>query len=187
MDEGREILGRIDKFANEQVVEALKKVPLDSSPQQILDGIRGYSAALRAERLGEAVKAVGEIIVISGYRPGLFGSCLDMHMRYCSRTVGFGVSFEAQIATRLGEVLNRLERPRNEVWMATDGMKIFETIFIDGEGLGENKAHLRALIVDDALRGRVFGRRLIEKAMDFVGKQEFPEIHLYNFKGLGAA
>jgi GNAT superfamily N-acetyltransferase len=71
--------------------------------------------------------------------------------------------------------------------MATDRMKIFETIFIDREGLGENKAHLRALIVDDALRGRVFGRRLIEKAMDFVGKQKFPEIHLYNFKGLDAA
>lgn len=186
-DEGREILGRIDKFANEQVVEALKKVPIGSSPQQILDGIRGYAAALRAQRLGEAVKPVDEMIVINGYRPGLLGSCLEMHMRYYSRTVGFGVSFETQLATGLGELLNRLESPRNEVWVATDGMKIFGTIFVDGEGLGENKAHLRAFIVDDALRGRGFGRRLIEKAMDFVDEQEFPEIHLYTFKGLDAA
>jgi DNA-binding MarR family transcriptional regulator/GNAT superfamily N-acetyltransferase len=186
-EEGGEILGRIDKFAIEQVAEALKKVPVGSSPQQIFDGIRAYAAALRSQRLGETMKPVDEMIVISGYRPGLLGSCLELHMRYYSRTVGFGVSFEAQLATGLGELLNRLESPRNEVWAATDGTNIFGTIFVDGEGLGENKAHLRAFIVDDTLRGRGFGRKLIEKAMAFVDEQDFFETHLYTFKGLDAA
>ncbi len=186
-DKGTEILGRIDKFTNEQVMQAVRRLPVGSSPEQILDGIRAYATSLRAQRLGEQVKPVDQIIVINGYRPGLLGCCLEMHMRYYSGTVGFGILFEAQLATGLGELLDRLDSPRNEVWSATDGTKILGTIFIDGEGLGEKKAHLRAFIVDDSLRGRGFGRKLIEKAMTFADEQEFPETHLYTFKGLDAA
>jgi ribosomal protein S18 acetylase RimI-like enzyme len=183
-DEGREILSKIDKFANEQVMKALRKLPANSSPEQVLDGIRAYAAALRAQRLDGEVKPVEGIVIISGYQPGLLGRCLEMHLQYYSRAVGFGISFEAQLATGLGELLNRLDSPRNEVWVVTDGTKIYGTIFIDGEGLGENKAHLRAFIVDDTLRGRGLGRKLIEKAIAFVDDQAFSETHLYTFKGL---
>jgi DNA-binding MarR family transcriptional regulator/GNAT superfamily N-acetyltransferase len=186
-DEGREILSRIDNLADEQVVEAMSRLPVGSSAELVFDGIRAYAAALRAQRLGEEVKSVAEIIVTSGYRPGLLGRCLEMHMRYYSSTVGFGISFESQLASGLGELLNRMHSPKNEVWSATDGVKILGTVFIDGDGLGENKAHLRAFIVDDKLRGHGFGRKLVEKAMAFVDEQRFSETHLYTFKGLDAA
>lgn len=183
-DEGKEILSRIENFANEQVTRALQKLPAGSSPDQILAGIRAYAVALKAQRLDEEVKPVDAMVIISGYRPGLLGRCLEMHMQFYSRTVGFGVSFEAQLATGLGALLNRLDSPKNEVWVVTDGIKIYGTVFIDGEGLGENKAHLRAFIMDDTLRGRGLGRNLIGKAMRFVDDQEFVETHLYTFQGL---
>jgi GNAT superfamily N-acetyltransferase len=182
--EGKEILSKIDKFANEQVVKAMKKLPANSPPEHVLNGIQVYAAALMAQRLDEEVRPVEGTVISSGYRPGLLGRCLEMHLQYYSRTVGFGASFEAQFATGLGELLNRLDSPRNEVWVVTDGTKIYGTIFIDGEGLGENKAHLRAFIVDDTLRGRGLGRKLIEKAMAFVDDQAFSETHLYTFRGL---
>lgn len=165
-------------------MKALKKLPANSSPEQILGGIRAYAAALRAQRLDEEPEPVEGVIIINGYRPGLLGRCLEMHLQYYSRAVGFGVSFEAQLATGLGELLDRLDSPRNEVWVVTNGTKIYGTIFIDGEGLGENKAHLRAFIVDDTLRGRGFGRKLVEKAMAFADDQAFTETHLYTFRGL---
>jgi len=183
-EHGKDILDRIDKFANEQVMKALKNLPAGSAPEQILGGIRAYAAALRAQRLGEEVKPVEGMAITSGYRPGLLGRCLEMHMQYYSRAVGFGGTFEAQLATGLGELLNRLDSPRSEVWVVTDGTKICGTVFIDGEGLGEGKAHLRAFIVDDTLRGRGWGRKLIGKAISFVDDHAFTETHLYTFRGL---
>jgi DNA-binding MarR family transcriptional regulator len=183
-DEGKQILGRIDMFANEQVMKALERLPSGLSPIQILDGIRAYALALRAQRLNEDMRPVEGMVIISGYRPGLLGRCLEMHMQYYSRAVGFGASFEGQLATGLGDLLTRLDSPKNEVWVVTDGTNIYGTVFIDGEGLGENKAHLRAFIMDDALRGRGLGRKLIDKAMAFVDDQAFAETHLYTFRGL---
>ena len=81
-------------------------------------------------------------------------------------------------------MLNRLDSPKNEAWVITDGANIYGTVFIDGDGLGENKAHLRAFIVDNSLRGQGLGRKLIEKAMAFVDSQGFVETHLYIFNGL---
>lgn len=185
-EEGSEIAGRIDKFASDQVMGALRKLPADSSPEQVLDGIRAYASALKAQRIGQDVKGT-ETIIISGYHPGLLGRCIGMHMQYYSRTLGFGAFFEALLATGLGEFLPRLDSPKNEVWMVTDGEKILGTIFIDGEDLGENKAHLRYFIVDDSLRNRGFGRKLIQKAMDFVDEHGYEETHLYTVKGLDAA
>ncbi len=102
---------------------ALQKLPAGSSPEQILAGIRAYAVALKAQRLNEEVKPVEAMVIISGYRPGLLGRCLEMHMNYYSRTVGFGVSFEAQLATGLGELLNRLDSPKNEVWVVRMGLR----------------------------------------------------------------
>jgi ribosomal protein S18 acetylase RimI-like enzyme len=105
-------------------------------------------------------------------------------MKYYSGEAGFGASFESQLATGLGDLLNRLDSPKNEAWVITDGANSYGTVFIDGDGLGENKAHLRAFIVDSSLRGQGLGRKLIEKAMAFVDNQGFVETHLYTFNGL---
>lgn len=137
-DKGKQILSKIDSNADEQVMNALMRLPAKSSLEPILGGVRAYDAVLKAQRLDEEVKAAESIIIINRYQSVLLGRCLGMRIQYYSHTFFFGVSFEAQLATGLGALLGRLDSPKTEVRVVTDGTKIYGTIFIDGEGLGDN-------------------------------------------------
>jgi DNA-binding MarR family transcriptional regulator/GNAT superfamily N-acetyltransferase len=182
---GQKTIAKINAFAQEQVKQTLAQLS-PSAAKSILEGLRKYASALRSNRFGHPIQN-SDIVIKSGYRPGLVGRTIEMHMQYYSRDWGMGSGFEAQLATGLGKLLTRLDKPESEAWVALDGSKIIGTIFIDGEDLGGNKAHLRAFIVDDGLRGGGIGRQLLEKALAFVDEREFPETHLWTFKGLEAA
>jgi GNAT superfamily N-acetyltransferase len=89
-------------------------------------------------------------------------------MDFYSRTVNFGISFEVFISRDLADLLPRIGDTNNEVWVAVRSGIILGTIFIDGQGLDENKAHLRAFVVDETVSGVGIGKKLLEKAIDFV-------------------
>lgn len=184
---GTDTLAKINQYAQRQVAEALENIPYESC-QAILDGILLYAVALRALRVKpRSVQVDNTITIASGYQPGILARATDMHMQYYSRTVGFGKAFEHSVATDLADLLSRLDQPNNEAWAAMEGGRIVGTIFIDGEGLDANAAHLRAFIVDDHVRGNGVGRRLLNRAMEFVDVKGFRETRLYTFKGLDAA
>lgn len=97
---GREMLKYVDEFAEKQVATALASLPGQSSPESVLKGIESYAEALRASRIGNTTgpdvnenaemssgKTEGEVEIVQGYRPGILGRCLEMHMEYYSRTV----------------------------------------------------------------------------------------------------
>ena len=81
----------------------------------------------------------------------------------------------------------RLEKTENAIWYAQNDEKFVGSIAIDGEDLGNGRAHLRWFIVDDGNRGAGVGKMLIQEAMEFCDKQAFFETHLWTFKGLDAA
>ncbi|CAI1671316.1 ribosomal-protein-alanine acetyltransferase [Serratia ficaria] len=183
-EQGRETLAAINHFADRQVRGALNTRHGDGAA--IVSGLQAYVAALRASRTGEAqVRAAVEIV--SGYRPGWVARTLEMHMQYYSRSVGFGVFFEAKVGAMLADLAGRLFHPQNQAWSAIGDGRILGSISVDGESLGNNRAHLRAFILDDALRGSGIGRQLLGKAVEFCDQRRFDEIHLWTFKGLDAA
>ena len=64
-DKGKQILSKIDSNADEQVMNALMRLPAKSSLEPILGGVRAYDAVLKAQRLDEEVKAAESIIIIN--------------------------------------------------------------------------------------------------------------------------
>jgi hypothetical protein len=92
-------------------------------------------------------------VVVQRYRPGSFGRIVEMHASYYSGAFGFGLRFEAVVASGLAEFAGRLERPRNAMWCALEGDRIVGSVAIDGEDLGGDVAHLRGVIVESAQRG----------------------------------
>lgn len=98
-DKGREMVGRIDEYAEKQVSSALANLPAQATAESVLGGIESYAIAFFTSRTGTGSPNDEETMVAKegmierhveikqGYRPGILGRCLDMHMDYYSRTV----------------------------------------------------------------------------------------------------
>ena len=129
----------------------------------------------------------GAIQILSAYRPGLIARVTEMHALYYTRTSGFGERFESVVAAGLAAFCDRLDHADNRIWTAVQDERIVGAIAIDGQDLGDRKAHLRWFILDDSARGFGIGKKLLEAALEFSDRQGFAEIHLWTFRGLAAA
>lgn len=128
-----------------------------------------------------------DVEIVQGYQPGIIARITQMHALYYARTSGFGQRFESVVAGGLAAFCDRLENPRNAIWVAVLRDEIVASIAIDGEDLGKEIAHLRWFIVDDDARGTGVGRELLSTALSFADGQGFAETHLWTFSGLLAA
>jgi GNAT superfamily N-acetyltransferase len=126
-------------------------------------------------------------IEIGGYCPGTVGRVVEMHAEYYHRHWGFGLFFEAKVATELAEFLCRFEKGRDGFWTLLNGARVEGAIAIDGLKAATTGAHLRWFIVSTELKGSGWGRRLITEAVTFCDRQSYPRIGLWTFAGLDAA
>jgi DNA-binding MarR family transcriptional regulator/GNAT superfamily N-acetyltransferase len=184
--EGLALLADIDRFANVRVGRALHSLSANARHTAV-EGLRAYAEALETARHGGTSEATTDIEIVEGYRPGAIGRISELHGRYYARDWGFPPVFEAKVAAGLADFVPRLDRPMNRMWLAIHKDEIIGSAAVDGEDLGEGKAHLRWVIVEDGLRGSGTGRKLLGEAIRFCDEQGFAEIHLWTFKGLDAA
>ncbi|KAK3337383.1 acyl-CoA N-acyltransferase [Cercophora scortea] len=139
------------------------------------------------------------VTIVAGYRPGIVGAALTMHLNFYSRVNGWGIEFETSAGKSLCELMTRLHKPVNQAWSAVrtvpaqdPGMlaqeQIVGVVFVDGESLGEEGvARLRAFIVDESARGLGAGKALFRAAMDFVRETGFRECRLSTMASLSIA
>lgn len=182
---GRELFGDIERYANHQVGRALHSLSADAR-SQVVSGLSVYATALKAAGVGPE-EAEAPIEVSAGYLPGAIGRIVEMHGRYYAREWGFPPVFETKIAGGLAEFVPRLGRAGNQIWLATQAGQIKGSVAIDGDDLGDGKAHLRWVIVEKEIHGTGTGRKLVTEAVKFCDENGFSETHLWTFKGLNAA
>ncbi len=111
--------------------------------------------------------------IITGYTPGAIGRMVEMHAIYYHQNWGFGLFFEAKVATELSEFLSRFDESRDGFWTVLIHKKVKGGIAIDGIKAITDGAHLRWFIISSGLRGRGFGNRLMEEALSFCKKKNY--------------
>jgi len=127
--------------------------------------------------------------LIAGPRAGLLGDVAALHGRYYAAAYGFPVFFEAKVAREMGEYLLRYDPTRDLTLSVDHANRIAGAITLDGsdpEGTPD-QAHLRWLILDDALRGQGYGRRLVQAVVDLAREKDFRSIYLTTFRELAPA
>ena len=130
---------------------------------------------------------MSDVQVIKGYVPGVIGRVTEMHATYYQREWGFGLFFEAKVATELASFLEAYDEQRDAIWVACLGGRIEGSIAIDGARAATDGAHLRWFMLSDGLRGQGVGRQLVAAAIGFCRTRSYPRIYLWTFAGLDAA
>ena len=86
----------------------------------------------------------------SGYIPGSIGRIAELHGTYYHDHWGFGLYFEAKVATELSEFLQRYDKSSDGIWIATVNGRVEGSVVIDGIHAENEGAHLRWFIISDA-------------------------------------
>lgn len=109
-----------------------------------------------------------EARLVEGWRPGALGFIIGEHGRLYARDWGFGVFFEAKVASELGAFMARFEAGRDRLFLAIDAQeRPLGSLVLDlsDPDAAESTAHLRWFILADAARGQGVGGRLMQAAM----------------------
>ncbi len=125
--------------------------------------------------------------ICEGYRPGAIGRIAELHATYYHVNWGFGLFFEAKVATDLSEFLGRYDESRDGFWTLSLNNQIEGGIAIDGIKAMTDGAHLRWFILSPEMQGRGFGNRLMEKAISFCKKKGYRRAYLWTVEGLHPA
>ncbi len=125
--------------------------------------------------------------IAEGYLPGSLGAVASLHGSYYHEHWGFGLCFEAKVASELASFLERYDHDRDGFWTASMNGRVQGAITIDGSRAETEGAHLRWFIVSDALRGKGAGTQLMHTAMDFCRDRGYAKVHLWTFDGLDVA
>ena len=125
--------------------------------------------------------------IIRGYIPGSIGRVAELHGTYYHQHWGFGLFFEARVATELAAFLGRYDEQRDGFWTALVEGRIEGSIAIDGSHASAEGAHLRWFVTSDALRGEGVGNRLLAIAIGFCRTHGYKRVYLWTFEGLNAA
>ena len=125
--------------------------------------------------------------LVEGYVPGIIGRIAQLHAEYYSRHWGFGSFFEAKVASEFADFVGRYDASRDGLWSLAGRGSLEGSIIIDASEPGAKGAHLRWFIVSADLRGKGFGRALIEAAVEHCRARQCSLVYLWTFEGLNAA
>ena len=132
-------------------------------------------------------KNMSDIEFKAGYIPGSVGRVAELHGIYYHQHWGFGLFFEAKVATGLAAFLERYDANRDGFWTVSVDGRVEGAIAIDGIDADGKGAHLRYFIVSDVLRSKGIGKQLINTAIDFCRRRKYKRVYLNTFVGLSAA
>ena len=125
-----------------------------------------------------------DVEIVRGYTPGAIGRVAELNGTYYHDHWGFGLYFEAKVASDLSEFLLRYDESRDGFWTAQVEGRVEGHVTIDGSQTESEGARLRYFILSDALRGKGAGSRLMDTAMAFCREAGHERVYLWTFEGL---
>lgn len=126
-------------------------------------------------------------LVFCGYCPGAIGQLTALHAAYYAEHWGFDLSFEAQVASELGQFMLAFDPARDLFLAARAGERLAGAVALDGHSTPNEGARLRWFIVQPTWQGRGLGARLLDQALAFARAAGHRRVHLWTFAGLEAA
>ncbi|NVK35124.1 MAG: MarR family transcriptional regulator, partial [Rhodobacteraceae bacterium] len=163
-DKGWAVYKKASQFAENLVQNSLSLMH-GVSAAQFADAFSAYADAMYVARTGKRPQSA-QLDIVEGYQTGMIGDIAAMHARTHSEIIGAGPRFESVLTKALADFVPRLSSPNNNTWSVLENGRVVASITIDGEGLGNEIAHLRWFILEPHLRGIGLGKELLLRSLD---------------------
>jgi uncharacterized protein YhfF/GNAT superfamily N-acetyltransferase len=121
--------------------------------------------------------------IVPACLPGGLEESGELQIGYYARRHGFDERFAAERRRDIARFLDEHDGGRDGVWLLVDAGRVHGSIAIDARGA---TPELRWFIVDEALHGRGWGRRLMERAMAHCAERH-ERVVLHTFSALADA
>ena len=122
-----------------------------------------------------------------GYLPEIKTAITKLHYDYYREKYHFDGYFKSMVSQKLDSFFNDYTVNRDCIWTLHVNKKIEGSILIDGSEKKLLGAHLLLFFVSGHYRCIGYGTQLLNNAISFCKKHDFPKIYLRTFKGLDAA
>jgi len=126
---------------------------------------------------------------IEDYPHGLIGTIAALFGRTIAASHRVDWTLEAMVAEQQCEFFRRFDPRRDRVWVAQQDGVPRGALTIDGPRPhdGRDSARLRFFILDESLRGRGLGRKMLAEAMRFCRERGYRRVFLTTLPRLDAA
>src|SRR5688572_26297783 len=114
--------------------------------------------------------------------PGDIGRLIFLHGTLYAEEFGLDHTFEAYVASPLGEFIKSFDERKDRLWIAEDDRQFAGSIAI--AGLPDQIAQLRCFLVHPQARGRGLGRTLLDEALAFCRESKMMSVFLWTFNEL---
>jgi uncharacterized protein YhfF/GNAT superfamily N-acetyltransferase len=121
--------------------------------------------------------------IVPACLPGGLLESAELQIDYYARRHGFSPAFASERRRDIAAFLDAHDGSRDGVWLLVDRGHVRGSIVIDGRG---DVPELRWYIVDEALVGQGWGRRLLAAAMDWC-RRRHARVVLHTFSALVGA
>ncbi len=110
-------------------------------------------------------------------RSGDLGFVIYRHGKLYSAENGYGIAFEAYVASGLAEFYRSYDPEKDRVWICEDAGEIIG--FLLAMHRGETVAQLRYFYLEPDARGNGLGGKLMRLFMDFLKEKKYKSAYLW--------
>jgi DNA-binding MarR family transcriptional regulator/GNAT superfamily N-acetyltransferase len=133
-----------------------------------------------------SVSAAKTPYILRPPQPGDMGWIVHRHGVLYAQEYHWDETFEALVATIVGEFVQRFDPKRERCWMAEKDGEIVGSVFVV-KGDDETTAKLRLLLVEPSARGLGIGGRLVDECVRFARRVGYRKLTLWTQANLLAA
>lgn len=170
---GENMVKKLYQDSTQQAGKILKQLP-EISQNELIQRMKEIRSLLNSKE---------QEIIIRSPREGDMSYMAYRHCILYQKEYGLGKIFEKFVLESLYKYLE--ERPNGKIWILECDGRIVGSIAIV-ESLNK-EVQLRWFLIEPEFRSSGFGKKLMEKAMEFCKAEKFEKVFLWTFKDLKAA
>lgn len=174
-DAGRTAFAELDRASQAEMAALLARAPEAERSQLV-------AAMGRIERL---LAGAQPAIEVRAHRPGDMGEVIAGHAKLYAEEYGWDGTFEAMVAEICAQFVKSFDAGKERCWIAEVEGRVVGSAFC--VKASEQVAKLRLLYIDQTMRGRGLGRRLVGECIVFARARGYAKLTLWTNDILHAA